>query len=1066
MSFNVYTNGNFEHIVGAYNALAMMYDNSSGIYYVAGIVSMLALLGWGINRVFDTRSSPTHNFFVGWVLFLALAGPLTKSTVVITSTRSGNTQTIDNVPFVIALGGSLSSSVLSSITSLAKQAFSVVYPVGSPYEVYGTMDPLQAIVKLNTMDWMTSDLCTYSNRYLCDNYIQYYMNCVERDQLTGGAKQETEDQAILNADPSSLINALQVKYDGWSSKWKTTTATYSTTKTCSAAWASLKTDLTSVGFQNLIKKAEQENGIKEIDIQNGSTMLTNAAINDSYTIGMARFQHQLINLAKSKAMSGSSVSGDDVLVAQTEFQAKEQRNTKMATMYSMFNDLAPALITFIEFFTLFIAPVVLSLLVTGKYGLSALMNYLLLMVFTNLWPLCAVGVESYVQWAILTQADGGYSTNAFSINGIPNITDRVQTYLAVGSAMMAAIPTLSMYVITRNAGSIGSLAGGMINDAPVNAHYISPNLSTAPDAGASRSGMSNMSYDDKSNTGAVALRQGIGQSFSTSGTTAGAAQHQQSLIHSQQSQISAQMGQILTDVSTANTNGGSSKAAGEANSGVLTKSQQAFENAAHLRAAQDQISLQDARGKTALQQTSDTESTYLGLDGGLGMGNGKPGGGGNPGGASPSIVPKFNLGANAGMNETFARTSSDSTTQANNVTVGQTGTDTQTASSGDGKSVGAIKSHQANDNYQKFLSITGGNVQAAQKLTGLAQQYSALEAQSEAVANIQQTSMDSKLQSSSDSYKDVAVRWGNTKQEDITNALSQETKDKLMKNGIIDSTGSFSGESGQTWLKERERAESFGVTGSQADNLATANVLLSTAKDLTSRGSAADYAAAADIYRTMNEGDKSGKFQGAEDQTLARLEQFAESMSQITGRDALNEQASQAGLSTVDAKTEIDTIRGKVESGSDKVISKSDTAIQEGSDGADQSRVDVVAANANKDVKKKAEVNRNLGTGDGVGRGVYLPSVLAEAGTPSSAPQPTNVVRKGVTEEAKKAELVHDDAEAGRQGKPKPSQPTVTEIPARAAGFLTEDNKNVIKEMDEKDTNERRTAADNKHIVK
>lgn len=104
MSFNVYTSGNFEHIVGAYNALAMMYDNSSGLYYAAGIVSMLALLGWGINKIFDSRSSPTHNFFAGWVIFLALAGPLTKSTVVITSTRSGDTQTVDNVPFVIALG--------------------------------------------------------------------------------------------------------------------------------------------------------------------------------------------------------------------------------------------------------------------------------------------------------------------------------------------------------------------------------------------------------------------------------------------------------------------------------------------------------------------------------------------------------------------------------------------------------------------------------------------------------------------------------------------------------------------------------------------------------------------------------------------------------------------------------------------------------------------------------------------------------------------------------------------------------------------------------------------------
>lgn len=78
------------------------------------------------------------------------------------------------------------------------------------------MDPLQAIVKINTMDWLTADLCTFNNKFLCENYINYYINCVERDQLTGGSTQETDDQFILNADPSTLIGKLKVAYNGWS----------------------------------------------------------------------------------------------------------------------------------------------------------------------------------------------------------------------------------------------------------------------------------------------------------------------------------------------------------------------------------------------------------------------------------------------------------------------------------------------------------------------------------------------------------------------------------------------------------------------------------------------------------------------------------------------------------------------------------------------------------------------------------------------------------------------------------------------------------------------------------
>ena len=67
--WDVYVSGNFEMIVAAYNALAMMFSDGHNIYYGAAVLALLKLLITALQKVVDDQQKPVHNFFFGLIIF-------------------------------------------------------------------------------------------------------------------------------------------------------------------------------------------------------------------------------------------------------------------------------------------------------------------------------------------------------------------------------------------------------------------------------------------------------------------------------------------------------------------------------------------------------------------------------------------------------------------------------------------------------------------------------------------------------------------------------------------------------------------------------------------------------------------------------------------------------------------------------------------------------------------------------------------------------------------------------------------------------------------------------------
>ena len=904
MAFDIYTNGNFEQIVAAYNGLAMVYDNSSGLYYAAGIVSLLALFGWSINKIYDPRAaSPTHQFFIGWLIFLVLAGPESKSSVQITSNQTGQTQFVDNVPFVVALGGSLSTSLLTTVTEKLKQAFSVVYPTGTPYEVIGTMEPLQALVKLNQLDYLNTSVCSFKNEQFCENLMSYYLYCTDRDQTTGGAKQETSVGNILNAPPADIFDTMKISYEGWSAPYLTTGSSVASTKSCGTYGTLLKARLSSGEFSSLMSEVNKQKGVSEESAAQGSAMLTNAAVSDGFEISKARFLGQIIAQANAKH---AALTGGDILVSQTEFQAKEQRNAKAAGTAQIFNDMAPALITFIEFFALFAAPITLSLLVAGRYGIVAITNYLLLMVMMNLWPLCGVGIESFIQFSLLSAADGSFDSTSFSINSIGSTIDRVQTYLAVGSTMMAAIPTLSMYLITRSVGSMSGLMSSAATSAPVNAHYVAPNLSTAPDAGVSRSGADSATSDDMSKSGPVSGRKGLGMDISHGGAVGGTAQSTLSNIHNKQHQIAAQIVDQYGSGHSTQSSGGVDGSAGtsvvgsngkgvgfrNADSSDVGNAAQTSEREARIEAVQNALRTSvGADGKLDLAKLA-AAAPFLNLGGGK---NGSP--------VSAAVGGGVQNTETTSLTDQSGLANDRSTKDANGNTI-----------SNDYNSNAKLGTNGNRTNGEKY-SDTGSETKNAQNLASYAKSFAELEYESKVISNTAQSSMQVQNASSTNTAT-LASRFGALSQEDFVKGLSQETQEKLQKSGVIDSTGAFAGEYAKMWQEKRElNDKNPGWNNTQRNNDATIETLVTAANKAAEKGGSDNYATAADIYGTLNNGAHDGSYEGAHDKTLQLIQNDFQNLSGMVGKDALDQQAMNAGerpFDTEQNKQNIEKVQGAV----------------------------------------------------------------------------------------------------------------------------------------------------------
>ncbi|QJT36996.1 conjugal transfer protein TraG (plasmid) [Aeromonas media] len=799
--WDVYVSGNFEIIVAAYNALAMMFSDGHNIYYGAAILSLLMLLITSLMKLTDENQKPVHNFFFGLFIFIILGGPATKVTVLVESRVTQQVQTIDNVPLLVAISGSIATTLLSRITDDFQTAFQVIQPINNAGNTgFGGLDPLRTLVKLNQADYANAMICRVAsgNTDLCDTMTNYIRDCVARDILTGGSAQETSIGKMMNTAPQESLLGIKSTNNYWSTQTAVKSGT-PVVKTCAAMYTYIDSLVTSASFKTQVDRYNEFVGITPDSLESAGQIVMQA--------GMSAYDMAVQRMVWESARRGLSQAGDMIGVQTNmmQFTAKDQRLIKMASSYELFLELAPALITFFEFLAIFISPIMLIMLATGRFGFMAAGSYIMFILFTNLWPLMAVGVESYINFAMASDMSStqGYGAAALSWNGTPGVIEKAQTYLAVGSIMMAAIPTLAMAVLFKGVHSMSGVASKASPDAPINPQYVSPNIAAAPNGGKVSMGEQNIAYAPNS------VGPGVMSGSSPYASVMDSARAVQSEVgkSAQGAQQRAEQSAVAVQSSYQNLMSAtkqalSSNQLGSDEKAGLSEDMSAFQATVSDYAKRHNVSYDQALSKFSSSATSFSQTAEAGIGTGKLLGD--------------FIKAGFTLNAghtsSDGKSETDASSFSDSTGKGQTLQHGMNSTQSSTLQKAIRFATGQSSSHSA-----EYKS-------AASNLTQASETYS------EAKTNAEQLSAAKKsLESGAISARLDLANHGNNAMYDAKGVLSDISKDAnvarvLDSAGIMDRSGNLTSESLQriNTLHDTIKAQSHNAMSESAIGSAAA----------------------------------------------------------------------------------------------------------------------------------------------------------------------------------------------------------------------------------------------------
>lgn len=914
MSWNVYVNGDLNTIYSAYNGVAMLFNNDNSVMKTtAATVALLALLWSAYKKIVDTKESPVVSFFLAMVLFLCVTS---TDSVTLESTRTDQVMTVDNVPLLVAVTGSISTSLFHSVISEMKTAFTAITPYSTSFaeDGNGSLDPLRALLKTAQSNFRSPTICTPngSNVDYCTYIRNYFSDCIARDIAVAGPKQETSLTRIMNALPSQVTTVMSVTYDQWLVDRPLTTTAAPAAVTCTAAKTEINNYLASQGFQDSIEKFASSQGITKEALADGASLITNSDVN-AFDIMKSRFIQ--------------SQGADGVLAARDKegltsnlmvFQAQNQRLVDMAATEPLYKQLAPAMITSMEFFGLFISPLILILIVAGKFGTSLLTNYIMFILTLNVWPLSAVMVESFLRFAIasdmLNMTSGLVDKSAaLSMNGLPDVAASLDTYLAVGSALIAAAPAMFFSIFRAGAAGMAASSGGrqMVPDAPVDSNYVAPTVATAANAGVSRMADTSATADLAhagnqivgSSNGPLAGTFNVGDTVS--GTLSQAVTASSTKMHSTEAAFGQQ---VMSQLQTAIQYG---EKYGSTDSVAAQKGHDAKAALNYIRDTAENTGVDVTEAAARVASTSSSDGWKA--DGSLGfmLGSKSPVGGsaGKPGdgeGDGSDYNSTGRTGVSVGGGYVWRDTKQVQDT--NTVTSKSGVTNKSSVSAGGGESDTASIRRGLDIARGTDYSHTGNSSESAAKTRSLNERYT--EQQSKVEQLSQQASQVRQMGlSGSDDVAEVAQR-SNLNMNGLMGGLSSDTKDVLAQRGVLNSDGSLTsrtmnrmGEAAlqaQTAGKQQLSTEQAGKVG------AASGVLLPELEGMYHSGDAKQIAAANEIVAGM-------QAQGYNSQAMGQLAKVGESLSSALSGTEANKKWEQDGGK--DFKQNMQGVKDGVESG-------------------------------------------------------------------------------------------------------------------------------------------------------
>jgi conjugal transfer mating pair stabilization protein TraG len=462
--WEIYAYQNSASLYGIFNAAAAIH--ASGDYLSA--IAAVAFCGF-VAALFAYAFAPEK--LLGWkwlgsvvLVFSLLIVP--KVTVgIVDKTGSTPVQVVDNVPFGIAVLGSLTSTIGHTLTGLFETAFQTIpgdgaLPSELAYAQHGLMFGNRLIRETGNVVFQDPNFRT--------DTINYLLNCTVYDLIDG-----TIDPTTFSTSPDvwSLIGTPNpARFSTLSSP------TGSNIDTCPNVYLSLNNRLpaqlnriqgklafqlnptlpgsaASAAIAGQVQQAYMKNRIADAASTAADLIRQNAVLNVVHDAG---------KLAGQRANDPAAM-----VLAVGRAQATAQQNAAWINYGKVAEQALPVFRNVIEAITYAMFPlfVLLLLLTSGKETMTAFKGYANTLIWIQLWPpLYAVlnyMAATYAAYDLAAAADLGTGTKSLSLQTASTIYSRAISGEAVVGYLSMSIPFIAWSALKRMENLGTALVGGL-----------------------------------------------------------------------------------------------------------------------------------------------------------------------------------------------------------------------------------------------------------------------------------------------------------------------------------------------------------------------------------------------------------------------------------------------------------------------------------------------------------------------------------------------------------------------------------------------------------------------------
>ena len=382
------------------------------------------------------------------LLYTAFFGPSRQVAVI--DVYSGSVRTVDHVPAGIALAGSQISSIGYHITDLMEQAFSTPRMTEQGYGA--ALETLKR-VRLATLNVYSLQMATSptADADLPRSWQRYIADCPLKG-LQNERRHKTGDE-IWNKP--LMTEGLRFESNLWGTKLDLTRPY--TEPTCSEAHQQL-VEYTNVVylpyFKDVLAKKLRYASVAELEekIELALTAMGLTANADTYLMTSA------LSSIYFAAIRQRAAEDFQPAYAAAVDDAVQQRNAQWMADESLFQAYVRPLLTFLEGFTYAMTPILVFLVGLGPYGMQVIIGFVVTLIWIVSW-MPTLAVVNYFQHLTAAGKLEALAENGAGIDtmaGLFQADSIVQTYLATGGNMAAAVPALTASFLFLGARAFGA----------------------------------------------------------------------------------------------------------------------------------------------------------------------------------------------------------------------------------------------------------------------------------------------------------------------------------------------------------------------------------------------------------------------------------------------------------------------------------------------------------------------------------------------------------------------------------------------------------------------------------